>query len=551
MILASNPWIEPLRRFAPGAVRRWLLSPDVRSLAERAERQRLAASLPLLDPRPVQGRALFPCVVQGIDGIDGLLGVVSAGPQAEGEPLDPALAARVERWLAMAAGVDPGVISPRLCVELPRQDFKLEGDSLGLAAVVAALSHILARPPRFIPVASACLDLTEPVQLGPVKGIAAKRAAVELELPGVQALIQEAPGTADPWLRDCLGQDWRARLVQALGVSPESLVEDAWQDYKKSDFIRTYRRASAAVSGAQGQVLGQALWLRGACLLHRGQEREALQELEAAGRALDAPPTPDEAPPPPLRRQELDAFLGVACLDNGAPARGIRILQGHIQAFEDLPDPLDLRTREVALQVAGTLHRLLVFDDRAEEALALQQRWLLRRARVKKELARAWGDIAEVERRLDHLEQAQAALDSAFQELPNANEGYRELTRRYLNLYRARAGMDPPEWAIQEPTWDKDPLGNLETLESLLAGPSADLDAWMDRWALETRLVERLVLAGVAARSLRTRSDVPAWIPTLVEGILSELSEPDPGVVQSLRALAQGDAASWYRRAPY
>ncbi|MFH1468459.1 MAG: S16 family serine protease [Pseudomonadota bacterium] len=555
----SSPPPDAWRRWCPGAWRAWLTRPMVLP-AERQQARELLQQTPLLDTRPCMGEAWFPSVGAHIPGLQGLLLCVRAGPPGACDgrlPMAPDadLTHAVHGWVAGLVGVpSPELLGlPPLFTTVPPPGFTASGPSAQLAGAVALISHLLGAPPRAPALCTG--QLTQPGWVGAVGGLGEKRAVLALEAPGLPAVLVEVEADADLLLQGWFGPDWRPSLEQATRLSPQALVTDAWRRYEARDYRQAELKAAEAVRIGLGHTRARAALLVGACRVHRNEAGEGLALMNAAEEALRGPPAPGDAPLDAYVVQELQAFAGIALLDRWDVRRARDLLTRALQGMTETPLPWDKRTRFVVLQIAGSLHRVCVLDGdlgAAEQALRV---WALDAAWLPEEEARAHSDLAEVLRRAGRLEEARAELTAAAAALPSALEGTRPFTRRFMNLYRARAGATPA-WPVEAVRWQDWPQP-AEVLETLLAGPPAALDAWVHEQILAPGagnpepLASYQVAAGAVARCVAVTGALLSCAPELVRRILALAPAIDPGVKAALEALAAGEPEAWVRRSPY
>lgn len=541
---ALKPWVPG----APAWVREQLAS------APRLERLILAELLPPrvpIDVSPDLGLAWFPAVPRAARGPDaGLFAVEVRAPEAEGTPGEAAVLA----WVAALAGCGPEELAVSgLTVRGVPDGYALDGASWGAAGAVAVISYLLAAAPRSPVVVSGAVGAPGPVPRWlPVEGEDAKRAAVEREAGGCAFRFVTGPTDALPWLSSWFGEDWQRRLQASLHRSPETLARRAVALYRQGQHTRAAGVAGAALGGgAAGVAGGLALWVRGSNALHRGRTEEGFEDLRhAAERLSEAPEHVEHGDR--CTHAELLASIGVAMLDAGRAAQAVATLTETRDGL--LAMPATLRTmpgwRRAWVHVSGSLHRARVLAGDLEGALEVLTHPALGVGLVAQEAARTWGDVAEVHRRCGRVEEAQAALDKGWTCLPDVQEGERGRTRRFLELYRVRAGLsEPPDACRPAGRWPWPELGF--TLERLLQEDPHRITEWILTPGHEPPgRVHRMLLAGFGARWVARSGRVPSWLVEVV-GPLVEDEEIDEEVRGALRELVGGRAEAWIRRSPY
>ena len=521
--------------------------------APRLERLLLAEMLPPLpfvDVAPSLGVAWFPAVPKGGHGPDAALFAVTVRDAGtEGEPGEE----EVLSWVAALAGCsgEDLQLSGVAVVGLP-DGYQLDGRSWGAAAAVAVISYLLGAEPKVAAVVSGALAPPGPAPLWVgVEGEEAKRSAVAREAGACELRFIREAMDASAWLAEWFGEDWQRRLQESLSQSPETLVRRAMSYFNQGHHHRADQLAAVALrAGVQGVHRGLARWICGANALHRGETVDAWFALEEASNWLFAAQHKEGADPLALAR--VQASVGIALLDAGMAERAVEVLQdtrgglldcdGFVRALEPW--------RVSMVHVSGSLSRALLVAGDPDGALAVLTEGPSAVGLVAREAARTWGDIAEIHRRCGRLEEAQAALSEAWKRLPDVQDGERALTRRFLELYRVRAGLSEPPDVLEPATrWPWPDLGF--TLERLLREEPHRIIEWVVTPGNEpTALVHRMLLAGYGARLVAETGKVPGWLREVVAPILED-EGVDDGVRGALSDLVRGVAEGWILRCPY
>jgi len=549
-----------LAPWCPGALRAYLKQLRTRSALERRSAERLLSTLTPLDVRPQPGEAWFPAVVEDVCGVTGLLMLVRTAPLPLGDPRRPlapdiALSDATQRWVAGLVGVgDPRILNlPSLHVTAPPPGITIQGPSGQLAAAVALLSHLLGLAPREPVLCSG--GLGEPGKLAPVKLLEEKRSILDLEAPGQRRVLVGAPRDAQALLARWLGSAWREELEQVLRLSPQALAMEALATHRR-DRPLAEAKAREAIGLGQGHTRALAEWVVGACRVHAGQASQGSELMERAAQVLAGEPSPGDAPLEAHTVEELLAFQGIGLLDRLEVRCARDLLEDALARLDALPRPFDRRAAYVALQVAGSLHRARLLDgdlDGAERALL---DWNLDQALLPQEEARARADLAELYRRAGRLDEAREQLACARARLRHARSGERAFTGRFQRLFRVRAGIEAPCWAVEPPRWHAWPQP-AEVIETLLAGPGEQLDAWLRAHLLgfegegpDQVVYLQLALGAVARHAERTGELLPVAEPLVAE-LKRLLPDIDAGVRGALEALLAADPEGWVRRCPY
>jgi len=527
------------------------------SRLDRRTARRQLRDHPLLDLTPRVGEAWYPAVVCDIPGTSGLLLLARTAPFPPGDPrkalaLDRDLTDAVHRWVAGVLGVgDARVLGlPDLYVTVPPPGLTTGGVSGQLAGLVALLSEVLGVPPLAGALCSGTVG--EPGMLGAVDRLPEKRAVQALEAPGVEPVFIDAGCEAEPVLARWLGDDWRAELEDLLQLSPQALAREALLGHR-GDRSLAKARAREAIRLGQGHTSAIGEWVEGACLMHAGQAGEGLECMERAAAALAQPPAPGDAPLDAHMLEELYAFQGIALLDRLDLRRARAVLELGLARMEALPLPLNQRAASVALQLAGSLHRVLLLDGEIEAAERVLLEWSLGKALLPHEEARSRADLAELYRRSGRLDEAAEQLKLARARLRHAPSDQRAFTGRFQRLFRVRAGLDDPCWPVEPPRWSAWPQPG-EVVETLLATESSEqLDTWLREHVVGVRSVVFLqfALGAVARHAARTGELVSSAAPLVATLRGQEQMEFDPGVDAALEALLAGEPGEWMRRCPY
>ena len=499
-------------------------------------------------------------MVDDIPGVPGMLLLVRTGTLAGDDPrraldLHRDLTGAVHGWVAGLIGVgNPRVLElPSLHVTAPPPGITVCGASGQLAGLVALLSHVLGVPPRSPVLCSGALG--EPGWTRPVDRLDDKRAVLALEAPGVDATLVGNRAEAESLLARWFGDGWRGDLEEVLQLSPQALAREALLGHR-GDRALAEAKAREAIRLGRGHTRAIGEWVVGACLMHAGQSGEGLERMERAATSLAGPPAPGDAPLEALQLEEVFAFQGIALLDRLELRRARAVLEEGLARMDVLPGPLDQRAAAVALQLAGSLHRVLLADGEAEAAERLLLDWCLGKALLPHEEARSRADLAELCRRSGRMDEAREQLALARARLRNTPSSQRAFTGRFQRLFRARAGLERPHWPVEPPRWRAWPQPG-EVLETLLAGPGDALDAWlaehlvsMDLDPASSIVYLQLSLGAVARYAARTGVLVSSAAP-LVAALRGLLPELDPGVGGALDALLAGEPDEWVRRCPY
>jgi len=531
------------------------------SALERRAAERKLGALQRHDARPRLGEAWFPVTLDDVPAVPGLLLQVAARPRVAGTaclPLerDEALTLAVHRWVAGLLEVeDPRVLTlPDLYVTSLPHGVSARGSSGQLSAAVALLSHLLGVPPLRPAVCSGALG--PPGRLAPVERLARKRTILALEAPGVDAVLVGEPREAGPALALWLGEGWSAELEELLRLSPQALAREALLGHR-GDRSLAEAKAREAIRLGKGHTRALAEWVVGVCLVHKGQAGEGLERMERALAALRQPAAPDDAPLDAFVLEELCAFQGIALLDRLELRRAREVLERGLDSMAALPEPLDQRAASVTLQLAGSLHRVLLLDGELEAAERVLLEWSLGKVTLPHEESRSRADLAELYRRAGRIDEAREQLELARARLRNTPSDQRAFTGRFQRLFRVRAGLAPPCWRVEPPQWLAWPQPG-EVLETLLAVASGDaLDAWLAEHAVGMELEPassivylQLALGAVARHAARTGELVGSAAP-LIAALRRLLPELDPGVDAALEALLAGEPLGWVRRCPY
>jgi tetratricopeptide (TPR) repeat protein len=507
---------------------------------------------------------------------------VSSDPLAPRTPLsavgaDPASLAHVARWIGTLVGepdaltVDQLDLGLTLPTALAAELVDLIGDSWQLGAALAVISERLGQVPATPLIASGRLG-DRPGEVLPVEGVAEKRRFIEDELDRSDApFLIDSTRDLRPDLDRLFGPDWSDRLRRALGLDADALARRAarawaafWQRRnvldlgpRRDEAMDLASRALAA--NVTGAYRVEALWVRGAGHLHRGETDAATRDLDEVDRLLAsaAPGTFDA-----WRSEELAAYRGIALLDRLDPDAAIALLTSALGRLDAVPADAsrDRRFHEVRLQLAGSLHRAQVSVGDLDAAYATLMSSIAT-SPIASERARALGDLAEVERRRGHLDAAATHLAASFEALDDIDfDTLRAFTRRFLVVYAKRldlaGGLSPialtRATTFAAPAWDRWPEP-LETLEDLLAANTATLTTWFEDHVI-ARLdtlapIHLLVVLGTLSRAAELGHPVLGLARTLGTHLGTRTTSPD--VAGRLATLDEATLRRLARTTPY
>lgn len=567
----SDVRLERWQRLAPGALaahletqferlrathRAW--SQDFREQAMRLRGRSLA---------PEIGRAWFPAVTSDPD-FEGVLGTVECGRLASTLGAhDPDLARRASRWVGRLVGIEGHSALESISVRVePIAGVDLRGESYDLAAAVAVVSRLLNVAPARVPVLSGRLGEGR-AEVLPISSAEAKRRVVALEAPTASVLIVDAAMDVMPLLDALLGDDWPARLRAAIlqddGGNHSRAAVRAWHRFFQQRSVlsaarerdRALREADLALTAPlDGSARAQALWVRGAMRLHRGESARAHEDLAAARQAFDRAAIHENER---WTLEECDAFLGIASVDSCRPSEAVSLLKADLARMDAaLPDQHDRRWHFVRLQVAGGLSRALGAIGELDEAVHVATE-SLSLSPLREERARSLMDLAELERRRGDSSAARALLSESRDSLEAIyDEPTRAMTDRFLRLYEVRSGLVDASYEVEPPRWYAWPQP-AEVLESLIAGAESDLTLWLNAHVLP-RLeslegVWHLLLLGTLGR-LPRRSMAVEQVMRELAASLTRRFELDRSTRTSAE-LVSGDVAEgarlWARISPY
>lgn len=479
------------RQIAPGAARREILAylPSEPSLARRRELEDLANAL---TPRPLEcavGVMHFPVVgAPGTGFLGALLPVrVELGRSARPSQDEVAVSSALE-----SLGIES---APEFTFRVDTRGLELEGASLQLAALIAAVSRLIGREP-LIPIAS---GLVGDVEVHPADHLEAKSQIIGNEAPAVPSLLPTNPTPVREVLFAAFGPDVMVALTAACRVTATALVAKAKglrdEDRRQADELAE----SAIAAGAVGLDLADAHWVRAAIALHAARTDDALAHFDLACQALDAAPGRKRR----FIAEELESFVAIAEIDRLRPARAVSVLERALERLDAVAEPdRDARWDEVRIQVVGSLARAVLMVGELDRAIAL-----LSGSRdlsdVPRERARTLGDLADLYRRAGRLVEAHELLNAArasLDHIPSIVQKNR--TMRFLELFEVRAGLAEPHYQIVPTRWADWPQP-AEAIESLIAADINGVAAWVSTAIADPTLppVGLLILRAALARA--------------------------------------------------
>jgi tetratricopeptide (TPR) repeat protein len=327
-----------------------------------------------------------------------------------------------------------------------RSAFQLEGESLLAAVAVTAEAwrRGVQVPANVVVSAAVAIEGGEAI-LRPVNDCDRKRELLETELPGCHFYFLSSDPVQDSTivklhpLKSGKGS-LKALFDQILGAGEPRTQNDVailWR--KANDHYSDQRYAEAQrlyedilSTGAQGRTRFVALVRLGAIALHQGRGQDTEKRFAEAQREQS-----DE-----LSRQDIaeQQFLEAQRLvDAFRPGVAGQVLKGPLEYWssklERIGEPVENRMLLIGFLGAARLLHLLNGD--LEKALDAQREVLT--WAPKTELARCYGDLCDVLRRLHRIEEADEAISRAFDFLPDMPiASYRRNTEAFLHYHRAR-----------------------------------------------------------------------------------------------------------------
>lgn len=479
------------RHLAPGAARTEILAhlANEPSNARRKELEELAAAL---TPPPLEsavGVACFPVVGAPDSGLPGALVSVRARLGGKEHPSEHEQAAR-------SALVSLGIENaPEVSLEVDSRGLALEGPSLQLAGLIAMVSRLIRREPLI----SIATGLVKDGEVLPADDLSSKSRIIQNEAPDTPSLMPSTQTPVREVLIAAFGADVLALLLAACQTTSTALAARAGE-LRNTDPTRADQLAQAAIdAGATGLDLADAHWVRGAIALHTARTDDAIAHLQAAREALGTAGRR-------VRRfiaEELESFVAIAEVDLARPRRAISILQGAFARLDAVPESdRDVRWDEVRIQVAGSLARATGMVGDLQAAIELLEGSLATSV-VPQERARTHGDLAELYRRAERLEEARHQLGlarEALRDIPSIVQ--QNWTMRFISLFEVRAGLAEPHYPIVPTQW-RDWPQPAEAIESLITADIRGVAAWVGAALADPNLppVGLLILRAALARA--------------------------------------------------
>ena len=413
--------------------------------------------------------------------------------------------------------------SPRLSA---RDVFRLEGDSmLGALAVAAEASRRGVAVPDSMVVSAGISGSSTLWTLDAVNDCDRKRALLEVEKPGCDFYFVSAtpvqqsdiirlhplpPGAPLSRLFDLLPPAVGKReSVTATVLLREAGPLYADQLYPEAGSL--YRKVLQLAPAGRDRFV--ALVRLGAIALHEGDSNSAWKRLtEAEEITADTVSRQDTA--------EQRYLLAQALVDAFEPGKAKAVLDEPLRYWsgklERVGESAEARMLLIGLLAASRLLKLLEGD--LAGALNVQREALTWAPRT--ELARCYGDLAEVLRRNARIDEADAAIAAAFTELPQMPiESYRLRTEAFLHYHRARLRLFTGR-AIPE-------LERLEQMRSWLAPMESEAASWrlnQIHWLLLTRDGDPAGAAGAVQQVNAEGRPFRKWYEAL--GLLQAAREP-------------------------
>ena len=548
--MSLDKW-TPLRRYAPGAYRRALMAEPYTTKAAWLQASAAAEKVERLGVVPCTGQAWFPLLQAADPDMPvGVLVLAEAGNASD--PIPSVDMEPVRAWLSALLGALPAALPPVSFFNLPPQ-WEIRGRSWQLAALAACISWLLQSAPRKALVCSARLDTVGGTAgFLPIEHGEAKRKLVSWEAPGAGPMILD--GEEDPfaWLSEQFGGDWVERLRQAVKLSLRAVAESSYRQYLLGEREAAWNLAAPVLKSRGKDPVADiySLYVTGSLCKHKGRSEDSALHL---GQALEL--FHEQG-----RREdfglyfpyELAANLGIALLQTLRTHEGVTLLERCIEELETISGEYrDLRWRDVALRIGGSLRWLYVAEGKLEKAEEIQLAWPLSRAAVPRQLCRGWYELADVYWRMEDPGRAREALAKAESHYPEVLPAAREQTLRYLRLVGARLGEALPAQVLGPMDWGT-LIQPMECMEFAIHQTRGYFSHFVGTHAPHEGLSlgQAYALSGYAARSVSLHGPHP-WCTAIAHRLLSQKDRLSGGAMEALRELVDGDGAPWSKRAPY
>jgi tetratricopeptide (TPR) repeat protein len=504
-----------------------------------------------LDMAPSTAQAWFPLLrSMDPDMPIGVLVLAEAGnpsnpiPREEMEP--------VRLWLTALLGDLPVALPPVSLFNLPPQ-WEIEGRSWQLAALAACISWLLQRPPTTALICSARLSSREgSAGFLPIMHEKAKRTLVQWELPGSEPMLHAGEEDPFPWLEAQFGVDWIRRLRNAVQLSLRAVAESSYRKYLLGERAAAWSLAAPVLKTRGEDPVADIYsgYVIGSLCKHKGRSEDSVAHLRDAlslFREKDRLRDFDLYFP-----YELAANLGIALLQTLRTEEGIALLEHHLDELDSFACQYrDLRWRDVALRIGGSLRWLYVAAGELGKAEKVQLEWPLSQAAIPRQLCRGWYELADVYWRDGQKEKALKALEQAKTHYPEVLPQARELTLRFMRLVGARLGTAIPSQALGPMSWDS-LIQPMECMEFAIHQKPGYFALFVTEHAAVDSLSigQVYALSGYAARYAAIHGP-GEWSAAIGRRLLVHRDRLSPKARRALAALVSGDGGHWARIAPY
>jgi tetratricopeptide (TPR) repeat protein len=344
------------------------------------------------------------------------------------------------------------------------------------------------------------------------------------------------------------GSDWFTKLLALYDLSVDAQIANAWDLFRQQDTDASFSIAETIINDLEGYGKAQAHWIIGVKNLHAGDTHVAKSNLQAAETILKDLPSGEKENE---RLIELrGGHLAIAYFDSGLAAQALGICRSSLIKLKETPaEYMGTQRKNILMQVAGTMRRILHFMGNRNEAITIQKEIAIVNA-SKSELTRCHQDLFDSLYADGQKEEAGKHLQIARENLQHiGSQSQTKTTKSYLRISEIRQGNTTPTDSTGDEPWYPQMLETIEFLRH--KGDNKVVLDWFTKHAKPTKHYSyKLIYTRGIAYCIDTLKN-EGWVRDYLVEFRDLHKIENPAAYAALDELLKGNGAPWLRIAPY